>query len=400
MSLNSSPAANRIHIGFFGKTNVGKSSLVNAITGQNLAIVSDVKGTTTDPVYKSMEILPLGPLMLVDTPGIDDTGELGKLRMNKTNKVLIKTDVAILVTDATQTLSEKELELIKLFKDKKINYIIVYNKCDLLKSPLKLKENEIDVSSTTKFHITELKEKISRLTVDDEDKYRIIGDLIKPKDFIVLVTPIDSSAPKGRLILPQQQTIRDILDSNAISVVVQVPELKTSLENFKHKPALVITDSQAYKKVNADTPLDIPLTSFSILLARNKGLLEAAVDGIAAIENLKDGDSVLIAEGCTHHRQCDDIGSVKIPNWLKDYTKKDLKIITCDGKAFPKDLSPYKVVVHCGGCMLTAKEVKYRTKCAVNQEVPITNYGIIIAYMNGILKRALEIFPNLQKKLR
>ena len=400
MGLNSTPSAVRIHIGFFGKRNAGKSSLVNAVTNQNLSIVSSVLGTTTDPVLKSMELLPLGPVVIIDTPGFDDQGELGKLRIQKAKQVLVNTDVAVLVTDATRELEDDEKELISLFKAKEIKYIIAKNKSDLLKKVPKPDKDSIYVSALNNVNIKELKDTIAHLSVSEDSKLRLVGDLIHPSDFVVLVTPIDKSAPKGRLILPQQQTIRDILEADATSIVVKEYELRDTLASLGKKPVMVITDSQVFAKVAADTPLDIPLTSFSILQARYKGLLEAAVDGITAIETLEDGDTVLIAEGCTHHRSCDDIGSVKIPRWLKNYTQKKIKIETCSGGAgFPDDLSPYKVIIHCGGCMLTEKEVIYRTRCAINQGVPITNYGLVIAYIQGILKRSLELFPYLHDKL-
>lgn len=395
MGLNDTPSANRIHIGFFGRRNAGKSSIVNAVTGQELAVVSDTKGTTTDPVNKAMELLPLGPVMIIDTPGFDDEGALGELRIRKTKQVLNKTDIAVLIVDSTEGLRDCDHELLRLFTEKEINYVIVYNKSDLLTSHDAPKANEIYVSAIKNEGIHELKEMIARLTSTDDMKLQIVGDLIHPSDFVVLVTPIDKAAPKGRLILPQQQTIRDILEADATAIVVKEFELRETLDNLGKKPALVITDSQVFAKVSADTPTDIPLTSFSILMARYKGLLDTAVKGVAAIEHLKDGDTVLIAEGCTHHRQCDDIGSVKIPRWLKNYTGKQLNIQTCSGTEFPEDLSPYALIIHCGGCMLNEREVKYRMKCALDQNVPITNYGITIAYMQGILKRSIEIFPYL-----
>ncbi|QOX65299.1 [FeFe] hydrogenase H-cluster maturation GTPase HydF [Anoxybacterium hadale] len=406
MGLNDTPSSDRIHIGFFGQRNAGKSSLVNAVTGQELAVVSDVKGTTTDPVYKSMELLPLGPVMIIDTPGFDDEGALGELRVKKTKQVLNKTDVAVLVVDAAKGLSGSDRELLRLFQDKEINYIIAFNKSDLLEvktgseitsgaDGTNQSGREIYVSAKQHEGIEELKERISRLTVTGNLKLQIVGDLIHPSDFVVLVVPIDKAAPKGRLILPQQQTIRDILEADAAAIVVKEYELRETLENLGKRPALVITDSQVFAKVSADTPRDIPLTSFSILMARYKGLLETAVKGVAAVERLKDGDSVLIVEGCTHHRQCDDIGSVKIPRWLGQYTGKQLNCKTAMGAVFPEDLSEYALVIHCGGCMLNEREVKYRMKCAEDQNVPITNYGIVIAYMQGILKRSIEIFPHL-----
>lgn len=399
MGLNDTPSADRIHIGFFGKRNAGKSSIVNAITGQELSVVSDIKGTTTDPVYKSMELLPLGPVVIIDTPGFDDEGILGELRIKKAKQVLNKTDIAVLVVDSKEGFCDCDWVLIQLFKDKNINYTIVFNKSDLLSSHEEAKANEMYVSSVKNEGIYQLKDRIASLISIEDMKSKIVGDLINPSDFIVLVTPIDASAPKGRLILPQQQTIRDILDADAVSIVVKEFELKKTLENLGKKPAMVITDSQVFAKVSADTPNDIPLTSFSILMARYKGLLNIAVEGVAAIEKLKDGDTVLIAEGCTHHRQCGDIGSIKIPCWLNQYTRKQFNIKLVSGTEFPEDLSSYALVIHCGGCMLTEREVSYRMKCAADQCVPITNYGIVIAYMNGILKRSIAIFPNLLSKI-
>ena len=392
MGMNNTPASERIHIGFFGRRNAGKSSIVNAVTGQELAVVSDVKGTTTDPVYKTMELLPLGPVMIIDTPGFDDEGMLGELRVKKTKQVLNKTDIAVLVVDAAEGLKECDRELIRLFEAKRIGYLIVYNKSDLLDEIPAAGEKEIYASALKKEHIFEVKERIGALKEQTEEKC-IIADKLDRGDFVVLVVPIDSAAPKGRLILPQQQTIRDILDAGAMAIVTKESELTTTLEGLGKKPAMVITDSQVFKAVAPMVPKDIPLTSFSILMARYKGLLDAAAPGAAAVEHLKDGDTILIAEGCTHHRQCDDIGTVKIPNWLRKYTGKDIKIETCSGTEFPEDLTKYAMVIHCGGCMLNEREVRYRTKCAVDQGVPITNYGTLIAYMNGILKRSLEIFP-------
>ncbi len=395
MGLNDTPSGERIHIGFFGRRNAGKSSLVNAVTGQDLAVVSDVLGTTTDPVYKAMELLPLGPVMIIDTPGFDDVGSLGELRVRKTKNVLNKTDIAILVVDATEGLQVCDQELLDLFKAKNIAHIIVYNKCDLLRDVPPSEGNVMYVSAESKSGIYELKEKIAASVPNEDMTLRLVGDLINPGDFLVLVVPIDKAAPKGRLILPQQQTIRDILEANAISIVCKESELTQTLAGLAKKPAMVITDSQVFARVSAETPADIPLTSFSILMARYKGLLEAAVKGVAAINHLKDGDVILMAEGCTHHRQCDDIGSVKIPRWLKEYTKKDLVFKTVSGTEFPDDLSPYALVIHCGGCMLKEREMRYRTKCAVDQDTPITNYGTLIAYMQGILPRSLEIFPDI-----
>ena len=370
MGLNSVPSGERVHIAFFGKRNSGKSSLVNAITGQNLCVVSDVKGTTTDPVYKSMELLPLGAVMITDTAGFDDCGELGEMRVQKTMQVLRRTDIAVLVTNS-ETLDEYETKLLNLFRDKKIPYVKVRNKCDLLDE---IPENDMIYTSTlTGYNINFLKEKIARMIKSDNK--RLIGELVKPDDFVILVTPVDESAPKGRLILPQQQAIRDILDSRACSVVVQETQL------------------------SAQTPENIPLTSFSILMAKYKGFLDTAVEGVSKIKNLKGGDRILISEGCTHHRQCKDIGTVKLPDWLKKYTGKNLEFDFSSGTEFPENLSGYSLVIHCGGCMLNEREVQSRMERAVMQNVPFTNYGTAIAYMNGILKRSLKIFPELSEKI-
>jgi [FeFe] hydrogenase H-cluster maturation GTPase HydF len=395
MGLNETPSANRVHIGFFGKRNSGKSSIVNAVTGQDLTIVSDIKGTTTDPVYKSMELLPLGPVMIIDTPGIDDTGALGELRIRKSRQVLNKTDVAVLVIDSVCGRTEEDEELIELFREKKINYIIAYNKSDLIKQKQLESDGEIYVSAKTGYNIEKLKGIIAASAVTEEPKLKIVGDLINPSDFVVLVTPIDKAAPKGRLILPQQQTIRDILEADATAIVVKEFELRGTLENLGKKPKIVITDSQVFAKVSADTPKDIFLTSFSILFARYKGSLESAVKGAKVLESLQDGDTVLISEGCTHHRQCDDIGTVKLPRWMKNYTQKQIRFQFTSGTEFPEDLTGYKLIVHCGGCMLNEREMKYRQKCAGDQQVPITNYGILIAYMQGILKRSIAMFPHI-----
>lgn len=398
MGLNDTPSANRIHIGFFGRRNAGKSSLVNAVTGQEIAVVSEVAGTTTDPVYKSMELLPLGPVMIIDTAGFDDEGELGELRIKKTKQVLNKTDVAVLTVSAEEGFCDCDRELMELFRKKEIPHIVALNKTDTAETAVPAdisKESIIKVSSRTGEGVDVLKERIARLVETDDMRLRLVGDLLKPSDIAVLVVPIDSSAPKGRLILPQQQAIRDILEANAISVVVRENELKEALEGLVKKPAMVITDSQAFKRVSANTPADIPLTSFSILMARLKGFLETAAKGAAAIEKLRDGDTVLISEGCTHHRQCEDIGTVKLPKWLREYTGKNFTIKTTSGTEFPDDLSEYSLVIHCGGCMLNEREMKYRMKCSVDSGVPFTNYGTAIAYMNGILKRSLELFPGL-----
>lgn len=398
MGMNNTPSGERTHIGFFGRRNAGKSSIVNAVTGQELAVVSDVKGTTTDPVYKTMELLPLGPVVIIDTPGFDDEGNLGEMRVRKTRQVLNKTDIAVLVADAGEGLQECDQELIELFQAKEIPYILVKNKSDLLTEIPAAGAGEIYVSALKKEGIFELKERIAALKGVEREKH-LIADKLNRGDFVVLVVPIDSAAPKGRLILPQQQVIRDVLDAGAIAVVVKESELAETLEGLAKKPVMVITDSQVFKTVAAIVPKEIMLTSFSILLAKYKGLLDAAAPGAAAVERLKDGDTVLIAEGCTHHRQCDDIGTVKIPRWLRSYTGKDIRIQTCSGTEFPDDLSPYAMVIHCGGCMLNEREVRYRTKCAVDQGVPITNYGTFIAYVNGILKRSLEVFPEILEKL-
>lgn len=400
MNLNSTPSANRVHIGFFGRRNVGKSSVVNAVTGQEVAVVSEVKGTTTDPVQKAMELLPMGPVVVIDTPGMDDVGTLGELRVRKTKQILNKTDVAVLVLDATAGVTETERELLGIFQEKGIPYVLACNKEDLRKTKdVSLEEqfpgeaeHIIKISAKTGFRIEELKEKIAHFALPHENGRRIVGDLIKPMDLVVLVVPIDSAAPKGRLILPQQQTIRDILESGAVSVVVREHELKETLERLGRKPAMVITDSQAFARVSEDTPGEIPLTSFSILFARYKGNLELLVQGAETIGSLQDGDKILISEGCTHHRQCDDIGSVKIPRWLKSYTGKQLEIQLTSGVEFPEDLSGFRLIIHCGGCMLNEREMKYRLKCAKDQGVPVTNYGTAIAYMQGILTRSVEIF--------
>ncbi len=397
MSLNKTPSSDRVHIGIFGRRNAGKSSVINAITDQSVAIVSEFKGTTTDPVYKSMEVLPLGPIVLIDTPGIDDEGELGELRIKKTIQVLNKTDIAILVVDCTIGISEMENTLIKKFEDKEIPYIIVMNKSDLLKTEKNI--NYFYVSAKSGDGINELKELISKKSPENQNKFPIIRDLIKPSDFIILVTPIDSAAPKGRLILPQQQTIRDILDGDAVSVVIKENEIKKTLKSLGKKPKMIVCDSQVFKKVANDTPNDILLTSFSILFARHKGNLEKLVNGISMIDKLNEGDSVLISEGCTHHRQCGDIGTYKIPKWLSEYTGKKFVIETSSGTEFPEDLSKYKLIIHCGGCMLNEKEMRHRIKYAAERGVPVVNYGIFIAYVHGILKRSLMPFPEILKIL-
>lgn len=392
MGFNQTPTSERIHIGFFGKRNAGKSSLVNAITNQDLSVVSSTKGTTTDIVSKAMELLPLGPVVILDTPGIDDSGDLGNLRIKKTMQALNKTDIAVLVADINDGLGSYEQKLILSFKQKNIPYIVVYNKADTGDFKEQLLENELLVSAKTLVGINELKEKIAAFTNVRNNNHRIVGDLVDANDFVILVTPIDESAPKGRIILPQQQTIRDLLDASASVIVCKETELCHTLKNLGKKPKLVITDSQVFGVVDKIVPKDILLTSFSVLMARYKGFLDTAVKGAYAINSLNDGDKVLISEGCTHHKQCNDIGSVKIPNWLKSFTKKSLIIQNTSGGNFPEDLREYKLVIHCGGCMLTEREVQYRMNCAIDQNIPFTNYGTAIAHMNGILKRSVEIF--------
>ena len=397
MSLNVTPASERIHIGIFGKRNAGKSSLINAITGQNYAIVSDVLGTTTDPVLKSMELLPLGPVVIIDTPGLDDEGELGALRIQKAYQILNKTDIAVLVIDASSGVTKEDSEILKRIHEKEIPCVIVVNKsdicpnCNLEDLPLPDSDSAILVSSKTGEHIHELKELLAQQASQDTIQKSIVADLLNPLDFVVLVVPIDSAAPKGRLILPQQQTIRDILEAKASAIDVQETELAETLNSLGKKPKMVITDSQVFKKVSAVTPDDILLTSFSILFARYKGNLKILVNGASALDSLKNEDRILISEGCTHHRQCDDIGSVKIPRWLRNYTGREVEIVTCSGTEFPEDLSPYAMVIHCGGCMLNEREVRYRMKCAQDQGVPFTNYGIAIAEMQGILRRSIKV---------
>jgi len=395
MSLNATPSANRTHIAFFGCRNAGKSSVVNAVTGQAVSIVSETRGTTTDPVQKSMELLPIGPVLIIDTPGYDDEGDLGALRVRRTRQVLNKTDVAILVVDASVGMNAYDQALLDLFEEKKIPHITVYNKTDLSSAP----SGTLAVSAVTGDGIEALKEAIGRLAAAEGPEPLLVGDLVEKGDLVVLVTPIDASAPKGRLILPQQQVIRDLLDHHAMAVVAQDTELAETLEKLGTKPAMVITDSQVFGKAAADTPKEIPLTSFSILMARYKGLLETAVRGAAAIDTLEDGDTILIAEGCTHHRQCEDIGTVKLPRLLRKYTGKEIRIETASGAGFPEDLSPYKLILHCGGCMLPGREVLYRMKCAEDQQIPMSNYGTAIAYMQGILPRSIAMFPDLAKVL-
>lgn len=400
MGLNDQVSAERVHIGFFGLRNAGKSSVVNAVTGQKLSLVSDVKGTTTDPVSKAMELLPLGPVVIIDTPGIDDVGQLGEMRVKRAKQILNKTDVAVLVVDAQKGIQAQDNELIDIFKAKDIPYIVVYNKSDLLGTIPTASGSEIYVSAEKGTNVNELKDIIAGLAKRDPsaDK-RIVGDIITKGDVVVLVTPIDSAAPKGRLILPQQQTIRDIIDSGATAMVCRETELSGTLAALKDKPKLVITDSQAFGIVNKNTPEDILLTSFSILFARYKGDLAEAVRGAAMLDKLCDGDRVLISEGCTHHRQCGDIGTVKLPAWIKKYTGRDITFDFTSGGEFPEDLSPYSLVVHCGGCMLNEREMKYRIRHSLDSNIPITNYGIAIAQVHGILRRSLSPFPEIQREL-
>lgn len=399
MGLNETVSADRIHIGFFGLRNAGKSSVVNAVTGQDLAVVSEVKGTTTDPVKKAMELLPLGPVVIIDTPGIDDEGELGELRIKKTKQVLNYTDIAVLVVDSQRGLTQIDENMINMFKDKRIPYVIAYNKSDLTNEFDSQTENSINVSAKSGKNIYELKEKIGALVKNESDGKHIVADLIDAEDIVVLVVPIDSAAPKGRLILPQQQTIRDILDSGAVAVVTRDTELKSTLGSLGKKPKLVITDSQAFGKVSQLIPEDIQLTSFSILFARYKGNLEEAIRGAAKLDNLNDGDTILVSEGCTHHRQCEDIGTIKIPGWVKNYSGKDVKFEFTSGGTFPDDLSKYSLVIHCGGCTLNEREMQFRIRHAVDCGVPITNYGIAIAHIHGILKRSVDMFENVRNIL-
>ena len=406
MNMNETPSSSRVHIAFFGRRNVGKSSLVNAVTGQDLALVSDVKGTTTDPVHKAMELLPLGPVVIIDTPGIDDEGTLGEMRVRRAKRVLNKTDVAVLVVESSATtastaLVQAEEELVEIFREKNIPFVIALNKSDLSSPPLgdvpasdiSIPE-AIPVSAKTGFNVNFFKEKITELASGEETEKRLVADLIRPLDFVLLVVPIDKAAPKGRLILPQQQTIRDILEAGAVAIVVRDFELKETLAKLKEKPALVITDSQAFAQVSAEVPDDIPLTSFSILFARYKGSLESSLRGVAMLDSLQDGDKVLVCEGCTHHRQCDDIGTVKLPRMIRGFTGKEPEFSFCSGGDFPDDLSGhgYKLVIHCGACMLNDREIQYRRLSAEDQGIPFTNYGIAIAKTQGILARSVAVF--------
>ena len=416
-SLHTTLQGDRIQIALFGKRNAGKSSVINAVTGQQLAIVSEVKGTTTDPVSKAMELLPLGPCMFIDTPGIDDEGELGEKRVERAMQVLNRTDIALVVIDintveeedleSVRGLPPKEMEIISLIEEKKIPYVIVLNQADRMedtaseeiRNQIAMKNGTVPavvVSSKTGDGLEELKDTLIRLAPDADAKLHIVGDLIEEGDIILLVVPVDSAAPKGRLIMPQQQVIRDILDNQAIAIVVQVPQLPKALEDFQDRIKMVITDSQVFKEVSAILPESMLLTSFSILFARHKGNLLKLVEGVRTVDRLKDGDRVLVAEGCTHRRQCEDIGTVKIPRWLKEHTGKDLVIETCSGMEFPADLSKYSLIIHCGGCTLHEKEMKHRIFRAGQQQVPIVNYGIFIAYVNGILERSVEVFPDIR----
>lgn len=397
MSLSNTPSSERIHIGFFGLRNAGKSSLVNAVTGQELSVVSDVLGTTTDPVKKVMELLPLGPVVIIDTPGFDDTGALGELRVKKTRKVLASVDIAVLVVDASKGKSEDDLTLINLFNERKIPFVVAYNKADLALADVK-NPNEILVSAKDNKNINELKELMASLLKTKEEKF-ILADLVEAGDTVILVTPIDESAPKGRLILPQQQTLRELLDLHCKPILCQPQELKATLENFKVKPGLVITDSQVFGVVSKDVPEDINLTSFSILFARYKGDLETLIQGAATLKTLKDGDKVLISEGCTHHRQCGDIGTVKLPKWIKDFTGKNIEFSFTSGGDFPEELGEFALVVHCGGCMLNNREMAYRLNMAKAEGTPIVNYGVLIAHIHGILKKSLSPFKNLSAML-
>ena len=407
-SLNATPAGERVHIGLFGKRNAGKSSLINALTGQKLAVVAEVPGTTTDPVLKAMELLPLGPVLMMDTAGIDDTGELGQLRVQKSLQVLNKTDIAVLVIDSTAGITEEDLKLLQRIRDKELSCVVVFTKADVAEQNAALEAMQkripssiprISVSSTTGKNIRELKELLAHLVPQKKAPFPICADLIEQEDQVLLVTPIDSAAPKGRLILPQQQTIRDIIDRGAVAVITKENNVGSSLENMKEPPVMVITDSQAFGKVNQAVPQEIKLTSFSILMARHKGNLAQAVLGVAALKQLQDGDSVLISEGCTHHRQCGDIGTEKLPKWIRDFTGRQFNFSWTSGTEFPADLSPYRLIIHCGGCMLNEREMQYRYRCAADQNVPMTNYGLCIAYIHGILKRSLSVFPDLAEKV-
>lgn len=417
MGRNGTPAAERIHIGFFGRRNAGKSSVMNAVLGQNLAVVSETKGTTTDPVYKTMELLPLGPVVMIDTPGIDDEGELGELRVKKSRQVLNKTDLAVLVVDGREGMKEEDYQMEELLRKKQIPYLIVFNKADLIrKSPARenrkpddhnpadglihmaknphSSQNCLWVSAADKTGIEELKNRLGSMSPRRQERDLLEG-LVASGDLVILVTPIDKAAPKGRLILPQQQTIRALLDHGCMTVIVRETELEAALKSLGKRPDLVITDSQVFGKVSAMVPKEIRLTSFSILFARYKGNLRQAVEGVCGLDEIRDGDAIIISEGCTHHRQCGDIGSVKLPAWIRQYTGKEPKFIFTSGTEFPEDLSPYRMIVHCGGCMLNEREMEYRQACAREQNIPMTNYGILIAHVHNILRRSLEPFPDI-----
>ena len=400
MGRNETPASERIHIGFFGRRNAGKSSVMNAVTGQDLAVVSEIKGTTTDPVYKTMELLPLGPVVMIDTPGIDDEGELGVLRVKKSRQVLNKTDLAVLVVDGREGMKEEDYQMEQLFQTKQVPYVVVFNKADLAGEALRAASKDavpgsgLWVSAADKTGIEELKNRLGSMTPQKQERDLLEG-LVNPGGLVILVTPIDKAAPKGRLILPQQQTIRALLDHGCMAVTVRETELETALKTLGKKPELVITDSQAFGKVSAMVPEDIRLTSFSILFARYKGNLRQAVEGVCGLDEIREKDTILIAEGCTHHRQCGDIGTVKLPAWIRQYTGKEPRFAFISGTEFPEDLSPYRLVVHCGGCMLNEREMEYRQACARQQNIPMTNYGILIAHVHGILRRSLEPFPQI-----
>ena len=403
MSLNCTPSGERIHIGIFGKRNAGKSSLINAITSQDLSIVSDQKGTTTDPVFKAMELLPLGPVMVIDTPGIDDEGELGNMRVQRAYQILNKTHLAILVVDGISGLSDEDEKLLAFIQEKNVPVIVAFNKSELLtdeeRQNIKVDVPYMLVSAATGENIYQFKTALAKLLPEDEPNV-MLEDLLQPNDVVVLVTPIDSSAPKGRLILPQQLVIRNIIDNKGIAIVVQPDELENALAKLNQKPRLVVTDSQVFSKVAKIVPEDIELTSFSILMARYKGALVNSINGVKALDSIQDDDIVLISEGCTHHRQCDDIGTVKLPNWIRNHTKAEPKFVFTSGNEFPIDLHNYKMIIHCGGCMLNEREIMYRNKCAHLQNIPMTNYGIAIAYLNGILKRTLAPFPEVRDILK
>lgn len=399
MSLQETVSAERVHIGFFGLRNAGKSSVVNAVTGQKLSVVSDVKGTTTDPVKKAMELLPIGPVVIIDTPGIDDEGSLGEMRVEKTRETLAKTDIAVLVVDATKGKTAIDEDLIAEFQKREIPYIVVYNKSDLLQNAPESEANEIFVSAKNNVNISQLKEMLGALSKNRPSPRFIVADMLEKGDLVVLVTPIDESAPKGRLILPQQLTLREILDAHCSAIVCQDTELSETLASLSKKPRMVITDSQAFGRVSAAVPENIPLTSFSILMARYKGELNALVEGALKLKSIKNGDKILISEGCTHHRQCNDIGTVKLPGWIKGYTNSEPEFSFTSGGEFPKDVSGFELVVHCGGCMLNEKEMKNRIRICKECGTPVVNYGVAIAQMHGILKRSLEIFPDLYEKI-